>query len=407
MPLGWSREAVAKPFRDGTHRAVSPESTLARAAPAAAAAGITRVGMATGLDVLGIPVAAAYRPNSRTVAVHQSKGVSVAAAKASAVMEAIETFHAETADLPVRLSSFAQLRREVRALDPATLPRTGADSIDDARLLWTPGVRLADGAAVWVPHELVGIDLAPDSRWPGAGLFQATTNGLASGNHRLEAATHALCEVVERDAVALWQAMPLAAQDARALDLATVDDPTARAWQARIAAAGQALQVWDATSDLGLPVFICLLAGDDDVQPELGFGCHVDRTVALLRAIGEAAQARLTVISGARDDLTPAGYGEAAVRRRQDAAGAWLARRGTRDYHAAPTVACGDLASDLRAVLDRLDAAGYGDAALVDLTRPELGIPVVRVVVPGLEGPWAPAGNEYRPGLRARRMAMQ
>ena len=64
--------------------------------------GITRVAVLTGLDVIGIPVAAAVRPNSRSVAVHQGKGVTLDAAKASAVMEAVECFHAENIALPLR-----------------------------------------------------------------------------------------------------------------------------------------------------------------------------------------------------------------------------------------------------------------------------------------------------------------
>ena len=72
-----------KTYRDGTHRIVDPETTLARAKPFLAAAGVTRVAMLTGLDVIGIPVAAAYRPNSRSISVHQGKGMSIAAAKAS------------------------------------------------------------------------------------------------------------------------------------------------------------------------------------------------------------------------------------------------------------------------------------------------------------------------------------
>jgi YcaO-like protein with predicted kinase domain len=403
LPAHWTAAPPPKAFHGGTHRAALPEETLARAWPHAAAAGVTRLGVLTGLDTLGIPVAAAYRPNSRTLAVHQGKGLTLAAAKASALMEAIETFHAEAPPLPLRLGSAAELGRGARVLDPATLPLLAPGDLADARCLWADGVRLADGGPVLVPYELVAIDLAPDA--PGPALFQATSNGLASGNHPLEALTHGLCEAIERDAVALWHAAPVADQDARALDLATIPDGAAQGWIAAVRAAGLALRVWEVTSDIAVPAFACLLAGGADVLPELGFGCHPDPAVALLRAIGEAAQARLTVISGAREDVALGGYGDRAVRARDAAALGWMASPGIRDFAAAPGCATPTLEGDFRAVLAALAAAGLTEAAAVELTRPEIGLPVMRVVVPGLEGPWSPPGGGYRPGPRAMAQA--
>lgn len=403
----WRLDPLPKTYRDGTHRAAPPEATLARVRPFMAAAGITRLAMLTGLDVIGIPVAASYRPNSRSVAVHQGKGVTVAAAKASAVMEAIETFHAETLTLPLRLASYEEMRRVGPAVDPLTLPRTGPDAPVDQRLLWAEGVDLADGAPVWAPHELVGIDLTAAAQ-PGDGVFQATTNGLASGNHWTDAVASALYEVVERDAVTLWQRMPAAEQDARAVDLATVDGAVSRTLLPRFHAAGVVVGVWDVASDIGLPAFACLAVsaqGTDGVAPELGFGCHADRDVALSRALTEAAQARLTVISGARDDIGEGGYRDSGLLRQHRAARDWLLPPGRRDYRTIPSVAGDTLAFDLDAALACLARAGFGQVICFDLTRPEFGVPVVRVIVPGLEGPWAPPGGEYHPGRRALEQA--
>ncbi len=407
----WRADKLPKVFRDGTHRAATPEATLARARPVMAAAGITRVAMLTGLDVIGIPVAASYRPNSRSVAVHQGKGVTVAAAKASAVMEAIEIFHAETAMLPLRLAAYDEMPRLGPAADPMTLPRTGPDAPVGQRLLWAEGMDLADGAPVWAPYELVGMDLSVAAQ-QGAGVFQATTNGLASGNHWTEAAAAALYEAVERDSVALWQQMSAAAQDARALDLATVDGPASLALLPRFAAAGVDVGVWDVTSDIGLPAFACLAVsaqggdwGTDGVAPELGFGCHADRDVALSRALAEAAQARLTVISGARDDIGAGGYRDSGLLLQHRAARTWLQPPGRRNFRSIPTVAGETLADDLDAALACLARAGLGRVICFDLTQPAIGIPVVRVIVPGLEGPWAPPGGEYHPGVRAQALA--
>ena len=72
---------VPKSFRAGTHRANSPEETLARVQPLLPVMGITRVANVTGLDYIGIPVVVVCRPNSRSLAVSQGKALTLPAAK--------------------------------------------------------------------------------------------------------------------------------------------------------------------------------------------------------------------------------------------------------------------------------------------------------------------------------------
>lgn len=368
----------------------------------ARAMGITRLAVLTGLDVLGIPVAAVTRPNSRSIAVHQGKGVTLAAAKASALMEAVETFHAENASLPLRFGSHAELAAAVPTADPAILPRCAGRHAGDDRLLWVAATELMSGRALWVPYELVHADYAhpqPHSR----PLFQATTNGLASGNHWLEAVLHGLYETVERDAIALWRASPPSAQDATIVDPASVATPVSQPLLAAFARAQIGLCIWDVTSDIGLPAFLCLAAsGDDDVEPELGSGCHIDPDIALARALTEAAQARLTRISGARDDFSAGSYRPAVRAEREDTARRWLQMPARRSFADAGAAVGPTLRHDLDTSLDRLLTAGLRQVAWVDLSKPEFGIPVARVIVPGLEGAWTPADGEYTQGARAR-----
>jgi YcaO-like protein with predicted kinase domain len=389
----------AKHYLAGTHRIRDPAATLASVLPFARHMGITRVAVLTGLDVIGVPVVAAIRPNSRSIAVHQGKGVSLAAAKASAVMEAAETYHAETMTLPLRLASYAELAPD--AADPMLLPRCAGRVAGDERLLWVEARELTSGGCFWVPHELVSADFSYPAA-PGAGLFQATTNGLASGNHWLEAVLHGIYEAVERDAIALWRGTPEATQDRTAIDLDSVDAPVSRTLMQAFRQAGVALRVWDVSSDIRLPAFMCLAASDDEVEPELGSGCHAEPDVALSRALTEAAQARLTRISGARDDFAEASYRPAARAGRDRAARRWLRGPAMRSFRAAPGCAGATLRHDLDATLRRLNAAGIRYVAWVDLTQEHIGIPVARVIIPGLEGPWTPAGGEYTPGARAR-----
>ena len=274
------------------------------------------------------------------------------------------------------------------------------------------GRDLFTDAPRWVPHAAVSADYT--IRGPDA-PFQATTNGLAAGNHLLEALCHGLCEVIERDAMALWRVLPERSQDATLLDLATAPARLQGSLLDRFRHAGVSLCAFDLTSDIGVPSVLCLAVDDDqsgEVQPQLGSGCHPDPAIALARAASEAAQARLTRISGARDDLAAESYVSAAARARTAAARDWLrsarARGPGRRLECLPDCATPTLRGDLTAVLGRLAGAGFDEAVWVDLSDPRFGIPVVRVVVPGLEGPPAAAGGGYVPGARARaRLAAQ
>src|SRR5690348_14046408 len=113
--LGTAQETEGpKRYTSGTHRVCTPEETVARVLPLAAHMGITRVANVTGLDHVGIPVVAVARPNSRSVAVSQGKGLTLAAAKASGLMEAVELWHAEHITKPVKLATWEEMRREHR-----------------------------------------------------------------------------------------------------------------------------------------------------------------------------------------------------------------------------------------------------------------------------------------------------
>jgi YcaO-like protein with predicted kinase domain len=103
-----SAAGTAKGHRAGTDRTVSPALTLERIAPLLPAMGITRVADVTGLDCIGIPVAFCCRPNSRALAVSQGKGLDLAAAKASAIMDSVEGFHAERVSLHVRWATYPE-----------------------------------------------------------------------------------------------------------------------------------------------------------------------------------------------------------------------------------------------------------------------------------------------------------
>lgn len=396
-------EGVEKGWRRGTHRVRSPAETLARVEPARAACGITRLANVTGLDRIGLPVMQAIRPNARSVAVSMGKGLDRDSAAASALVEAIEVWHAEHVDRPLRLACRRELTEAgLAAVDGRRLPVARARPFDPRRtMLWSEGHDLMQDRPCWVPHELVHAD--DTVSLPGGGGFQAGTNGLAGGNHRLEARLHALCELIERDATTLWFRQRPTARALTRLDLATVDDADAIAVAAVLAAAGFEVGAWVTTSDVGVPTFLVTLLDRRDPlgHPGLGAGCHPAKEVALLRALLEAAQVRLAYIAGARDDIEPASYGAEAARGRSARARALaVATPPALDYRALPTAAADTLDADCAFVLEHLQAVGIDQAVEVELTRPAIGLPVVRLVVPGLEG--ADDHPDYAPGARAQ-----
>jgi YcaO-like protein with predicted kinase domain len=394
-------ERLPKRFRRGTHRLATPSETLTRVRPLAARMGITRLGNITGLDRIGIPVAVAVRPNSRSVSVSQGKGLDLPQAMASALMEACEGFHAEDVGA-VRVAAYRDLARSATVVDPAALC-AGTRKFDAAdSISWVEGNDLLRQEPCWVPAESVHTDYTlpqPD------GYFLAGSNGLASGNHLTEAINAALYELVERDAVALWIAQPLRRRAACALDLGSVDDPDCCALLAQYEAAGIAARVWNVTTDIGIAAFLCeipdISAGDPRRPSRFhGSGCHADRAIALARALTEAAQTRLTYIAGIRDDLSPAEYAAAPGDEIRDALlDALACETPPIPFVAVPNFAADDLGEDLRWALGRLSAIGIDRVIAVDLTRPDFMIPVVRLVIPGLE--WDPHHPNYRPGPRA------
>lgn len=407
MRLFGRLEHAPKRHLIGTHRTRSPEETLRAYTPLMERCGVTRLANVTGLDFIGIPVYVAVRPLSRSLSVSQGKGADDASAKVSALMESLECWHAENPTLPLRYDTPRALRRTADVLDTSALtPRKGTTLDLDRPMLSVTGWELFTEAPIFVPFELVHLNfvapVAPFSIYPCNG------NGLASGNCLAEAAVHALCELIERDATSLWFLDPDEDSDRRSrIDLESVDEYN-RALIARIEAAGLLLGAFDTTADTGIPSYQAILVDRPGTERAMGyfwgFGCHLDPRVALSRAVTEAVQCRLTEITGAREDIEPAAF----VQNRDDAELGGLQEllleaQPQRRLDDRPSLATGSFDGDLEVLRDGLRRAGVTQAALVDLSQPDIGLPVVRAVVPELEGFFE--GNRHRPGPRGRKKA--
>ena len=394
----------------GTHRAASLTQTLAKITPLMKPLGITRVANVTGLDCIGIPVVMVCRPNARSLAVSQGKGLDLDAARVSGLMESIELYHAERIAQPLRLASYNELRHTARVVSVEALPRIGISHYHpDLQLLWIQGTDSSDGEPTFLPYELVHTNYTLPLP-SGSGAFVLSSNGLASGNNLPEAISHALCEVIERDAVTTFRFHDEATQAKRRVDPSTITDPDCRELLGAFAHADVAVGIWDVTSDIGIATFQCVVLDRDPnpfrrLGPLEGMGCHPVREVALQRALTEAAQGRLTLIAGSRDDYGRDRHHGTQDAERLEAARKWLAEPASRGFEATISHEFPTFEEDVQHLLSRLTALGVEAPVIVDLSRPEFDLSVVRVVVPGLETYHDVPG--YVPGARALRIIQQ
>ena len=155
-------------------------------------------------------------------------GTRLLAAKVSGVMEAIETYHAETISLPLRycsykaISQYAQ-KHDALVIDADKLPKLRISEFDPSKqMLWIEGLELIRQKPIWLPYEVTHCDYSLPLP-AGSGAFIMSTNGLASGNNQLEAIVHAIYEVIERDATSLWQLKPRDLINQTKIDLGLVD----------------------------------------------------------------------------------------------------------------------------------------------------------------------------------------
>lgn len=367
-------------------RSVHPSETLVRVEPLMKVAGITRLADITDLDRVGIPVYSAIRPSAEggAISVYNGKGRTKEEAKVSALMEGFERYSAEVRGFNIVRKGVEEFRADHNAIDPMDLILTPASAY---RLMkqpvgWVKGADLNEVGETWVPASAV---FHPYVSKHDLALFRTSTNGLASGNNLEEAILHGLCEVIERDAWSL-------AEGRRRMngDIILPEDGPARELVDKFVTKGIEIHLKNLTSDIGVPTIAA--AADDVIMQDpalltLGIGTHLDPQIAALKAILEVAQSRLTQIHGAREDTVKGEHSrKLGYERMKRINKMWLTESGPSvSLSDLPKLDTDDIYDDLQVVRSRLNSRGFKSTVVVDLTRRELGIPVVRVIVPGLE----------------------
>jgi ribosomal protein S12 methylthiotransferase accessory factor len=344
----------------------------------------------TKLDSLHVPTYCAIRPDGLLLQVSHGKGLTDTAAKVSAIMEALELYHAEH-PLVERLyrTCAATLKREAHdLLLPAAIPGCYHGYFDERFMCdWVVGEDLTSGCPVWAPASAVYFFCTPS-------LHLTNTNGLASGNHMAEATLHALYELIERDAMTRLSVDGKLRIHERALgiDTSSVDAPELRDILNQVEQDDTKVVLLWLESAIPVHTFWAVFLSRHALVAtstfNVGWGTHIDKRVAAARALTEAAQSRLGFIHGAREDLIDKPVFEATGVQsspayrffdRLEPNATWAA------LDDRTTIATdGNLESELHRLVAALTQSGHERVVRFDLTDSDIGIPVVKVIAPSL-----------------------
>jgi ribosomal protein S12 methylthiotransferase accessory factor len=201
----------------------------------------------------------------------------------------------------------------------------------------------------------------------GPPFCRADSNGNAAGSSTEDAVLRGLLELVERDAVGIWW---YSRARRPGVDVRTAD---AEALVREYATRGRPLSILDLTTDLGIPVFAAISAGDGSERVLMGFGAHPDPRVAATGAITEVNQALALQICGRGGKTITGELADPSFLQPDRSLEATMIGDHT----------SGNGEYGLPACLARLREKGLS-VLVVDQTRDEIGLPVVKVIVPGL-----------------------
>jgi bacteriocin biosynthesis cyclodehydratase domain-containing protein len=321
------------------------------------------------------------------------KGSTAEQAEASALMEAIERysgiFQGDEIRVTRRFTDFpsgdAMRPNDVQLFSNAQY-QTPADEPQDshvvpppfdpsAKVEWSPVWSLRDQRFKYLPTSLLYFF------YGGPAAFHADSNGCAAGNTLEEAIVQGFLELVERDAYAIWW---YNRSQRAAVDLSHYNDSYVRDLQSQLADTGRRLWVLDITSDIGIPTYVAILHwmqnGHENI--EFGSGAHFDRRIALLRTLTELNQFLSIGLMGGGTGEKSSLDGTTPLHLRE------YPFLTPSDTPAPPD--SGSKFGPLETTRQQVDAcveiarhAGL-DFLVLDQTRPDVEVPVVRVIVPGL-----------------------
>lgn len=420
-----------KLFSDGGYRSVSAEQTYARyahlvspisglvseVAPAFESDNVVPVFVAGRNTALRADSLDFLKRGLRNVC--SGKGISAEQARTSALCEALERYsgecqggeafctasylqmrecHGEDAIHPNAVMRFSERQfreRETWNARKSKFNRVPERLDESAAVDWTAIWSLTDARHKYLPTQLL-YHHRPPSADSEAQYAIGCSNGCAAGNSREEAALQGLLELVERDATALWWYNRL---NKPAVAIESFDDPHIFSIQSYYASLGRETWALDLTSDLGIPAFAALSRVSNGAQQRIlfGLGCHTSARIALQRAFSEMNQ--MLGIARVDDDCQKVWLSDPELMQWITQAtvdnqpyllpATGIAPKTPSDF---PRAGGRDLLDEIEHCRMQIESKGM-EVLILDQTREDVGLPVVKMVVPGLRHFWARFGE--------------
>lgn len=227
----------------------------------------------------------------------------------------------------------------------------------------------------------------------------ADSNGCAAGNTLEEAILQGFMELVERDCVALWWYNRLPKPQ---VDLDSFDEPYFQSLKKYYQSINRELWVLDITSDFNIPAFAAISCRTNREVEDivLGYGAHFDAKLAISRALTEVNQILPNVVSTNADGSTqyPPSADPLALEWWKSATLAnhpylipdhQIVPKVYTDY---PQLASDDLLEDVKLCQQIVEKNGL-EMLVLDQTRPDIGLRVAKVIVPGMRHMWKRLGS--------------
>ncbi len=375
----------------GTHRVIAPKKTVEINEDKLKTVGITRVADITDLDRIGMPVFTAIRPTAEdgAISIYGGKGISKDHAKASAMMEGFERYSAEKQESDDTIFATPnEIGEKGEYIEPKSLnlpQKFEKADLGDTKFEWNLAHDIITGNDYYVLSNAVFHPYNHDSDVES--LFKSNTNGLASGNVLEEAILHGIFEVIERDA---WSIFEMTHKNYSQINIDSIESDLINEIIDKFESQGIKIKLMDFTADINIPTIAA--SADDTVTRDaglltLGIGTHLDPEVAILRALTEVAQSRATQINGAREDTVRADFAREAGYERMKRINKYYFRQEEEQINLSDieNKSTTSIDEDIDIVKEELIANDIKHVLYTDLTRPEVDVSVVRVIIPEME----------------------
>jgi ribosomal protein S12 methylthiotransferase accessory factor len=386
------------------YRTIEPSKTLFKYENKLKIAGITRITDITHLDRIGIPVFSAIRPTAQDggVSVYAGKGIKKDQAKASAMMEGFERYSAEKQGLDEinsKISNIQEMGGE-KFIHPNDLILSNEvkdiDFEKENKLEWTLSTDILTEEEYYIPSNAIFHPYFPynPNPWKKSAkavitIFKGNTTGLASGNVLEEAVLHGILEIIERDA---WSIFELTKKNKKEIARDTIENPLINNLLEKFEKESINIKLMDLRADINIPT-IAATADDTALQDPalltLGVGSHLNPEIAVIRALTEVAQSRAIQIHGARENTSRAVFmrkaGYIRMKNINKHYFEYESDENIIDTSDIKDKSTKSLKKDIKITINELKDNGLKKILFKNLIRKEIGVNVVKVVIPGTE----------------------